>query len=98
MTYELYCYSKALKKWGKLERSIKNQFKKKLIERLDNSRVKKDKLEDYNQVYKIKLKKPLAIRATLPSDDNKTVIFVIVVGKREYNKIYNILKQRYQAK
>lgn len=96
-TYELYFHSKALKEWGKLESNIKSQFKKKLTERLNNPKVEKDKLRGYNHVYKIKLK-TIGYRLAYQVVDNKTMVFVIVVGKREDSKIYNTLKQRYRAK
>ena len=47
---------KAFKEWQKLDSSIKEQFKKKLAQRLENPKVPKDKLSGFENVYKIKLK------------------------------------------
>jgi mRNA interferase RelE/StbE len=44
MTYNLEFKPKALKEWSKLGSTIKEQFKNKLKERLENPRVEKDKL------------------------------------------------------
>ncbi len=81
---------------GKLDNSIKNQFKKKLHKRLNNPKVEKDKLKGYNQVYKIKLK-TVGYRLAYQVRDNKS-IFVIVIAKREDNKIYNTLQHRHKNK
>ena len=56
MTYNLEFKPQALKEWSKLASTIKEQFKKKLEERLQNPKVEKDKLSGYENVYKIKLK------------------------------------------
>ncbi|WP_200376993.1 type II toxin-antitoxin system RelE family toxin [Thiocystis violacea] len=39
MSYELAFHPEALKEWGKLDASVRAQFKKKLAERLLNPRV-----------------------------------------------------------
>lgn len=54
MIYDLEFLSSALKEWQKLDNSIKQQFKKKLSERLENPKVTKDKLSGYENIYKIK--------------------------------------------
>ncbi len=94
MTYKLSFHPKALKEWGNLDSGIKNQFKKKLRERLDNLIVEKDKLKGYHQVYKIKLK-TAGYRLAYQVVKDEVRIFVIVIGKREDSKIYKILKQRH---
>jgi len=42
MSYSLEFHPKALKEWHKLNPSVKEQFKKKLKERLENPKVAKD--------------------------------------------------------
>ncbi|MFA6144092.1 MAG: type II toxin-antitoxin system RelE/ParE family toxin [Sulfurimonas sp.] len=44
MTYDLEFHPAALKEWNDLGATIKEQFKKKLKQRLDNPKVPKDKL------------------------------------------------------
>ncbi len=56
MSYKLAFHPKALKEWQTLGSNIKEQFKKKLKQRLENPKVPKDKLSGFKAVYKIKLK------------------------------------------
>ncbi|WP_424945906.1 type II toxin-antitoxin system RelE family toxin [Candidatus Spongiihabitans sp.] len=93
MAYELEFHPKALKEWQKLDASIKTQFKKKLAQRLKNPKVPKDQLRGYEAVYKIKLQKS-GFRLAYEVQDNAMIIFV--VGKREDEKVYNLLKQRHK--
>lgn len=96
MSYKLTFLPKALKEWKKLDTGISSQFKKKLIERLENPKVEKDKLRSFDDVYKIKLRN-LGYRLAYKVDDNEIMIVVIVVGVRDKNRVYNILKQRYES-
>ena len=84
----------ALKEWQKLDNSIKAQFKKKLSERLENPKVVKDKLRGYDDVYKIKLR-DVGYRLAYQVKDNEIVVLVLVVGKRENNEVYEILKDKF---
>lgn len=94
MNYNLAFKPQALKEWNKLGFTIKEQFKKKLKERLENPRVEKDKLSGYENVYKIKLKTAGYRLAYEVKDENITVL-VLSVGKRENDKIYKNLKERF---
>ena len=47
MTYKLTFSPKAKKEWNKLGDTIKNQFKKKLLERLENLYVPADRLSGF---------------------------------------------------
>ncbi len=84
---------KALKEWQKLDSNIKEQFKKKLAQRLENPKVPKDKLRDFDNVYKIKLKS-LGYRLAYEVIDERLVVLVLVVGKRENNAVYDELARR----
>jgi mRNA interferase RelE/StbE len=55
MSYKLLFHKKALKEWNKIDSKIKEQFKKKLKERLANPKIPKDKLSGFENVYKIKI-------------------------------------------
>ena len=79
MSYELGFLPSALKEWQKLDNSVKMQFKKKLVERLETPKVAKDKLRGYENIYKIKL---------------KDAGYRLVVGKRANDEVYNLLKDR----
>lgn len=94
MTYSLEFKSKALKEWEKLDFAIKKQFHKKLKERLKNPKVPKDLLSGYKSVYKIKLKS-FGYRLAYEVKDKEITVLVLIVGKRENNDIYDLLKGRY---
>lgn len=94
MSYNLKFHQKALKEWEKLDFEIKEQFKKKIKERLENPKVLKDKLSGYDNVYKIKLRSS-GFRLAYEVKDEEIVVIVLAVGKREDNKIYKMLKKRF---
>ena len=93
MSYELEFLPSALKEWQKLDNSIKTQFKKKLKERLENPKVVKDKLRGYDDVYKIKLR-DAGYRLAYQVKDAQITIIVLVVGRRENDEVYELLKDR----
>ena len=94
MSYNLEFKPKALKEWGKLSSTIKERFKKKIKERLDNPKVEKDKLSGYENVYKIKLR-TVGYRLAYEVKDEEIVVLVLSVGKRENDKVYKNLKDRF---
>ena len=55
MSYELEFVKPAMKEWNKLDQTIKTQFKKKLIERLETPKVEQSRLSGMQDCYKIKL-------------------------------------------
>lgn len=56
MRFKLGFLEEALKEWEKLDHGIREQFKAKLNERLDNPRVPASKLAGHPDRYKIKLR------------------------------------------
>ncbi|RXJ81181.1 type II toxin-antitoxin system RelE/ParE family toxin [Arcobacter sp. F2176] len=94
MSYSLKFHEKAFKEYNKLDLSIKEQFKKKIKERLENPKVLKDKLSGYDNIYKIKLRSS-GFRLAYEVKDEDVVVIVLAVGKREDNKIYDMLKKRF---
>jgi len=93
MTYSLEFNLKALKEWKKLNKSIKEQFKKKLQERLENPKVPKDKLSGFDNVYKIKLRS-VGYRLAYIVKDKEVIVLVLSIGKRENSDIYNNIHNR----
>ncbi len=93
MTYNLEFLPRALKEWNKLNSTVKEQFKKKLKERLENPKIQEDKLSGYENIYKIKLRN-LGYRLAYEVKDEEIIVLVLSVGKREKNNIYNNLKKR----
>jgi mRNA interferase RelE/StbE len=93
MSYKLSFHPKALKEFKQLDKSIAEQFKKKIAQRLENPKVAKDKLSGFDDVYKIKLR-TAGIRMAYKVEDENITVIVLAVGKRENNKIYNLLHGR----
>ena len=87
MLYKLTFKVEALKEWKKLAEPIQQQFKKRLIERLENPRVPSAKLSGMNDCYKIKLH-CAGYRLVYEVRDNELIVSVIAVGKRERNQVY----------
>jgi mRNA interferase RelE/StbE len=87
MTYELQFKESALKEWRKLDGTIRDQFKKKLAERLENPKVESAKLSGMPDCYKIKLKS-VGYRLVYQVQEGRLVVVVIAVGKREGNAVY----------
>jgi mRNA interferase RelE/StbE len=87
MTYELEFSEKAWKEWKKLGVNLKDQFKKKLQERLLNPHVPADRLGGLGNAYKIKLRSA-GYRMVYRVRDEVLVVTVIAVGKRERGEVY----------
>ncbi len=82
MTYKLIFIKKSQKEWDKLSSSIQEHFKKKLIQRLENPRVPKDRLRGLENCYKIKLR-DVGYRLVYQVIEEKIFVRVISVGKRD---------------
>ena len=93
MTYDLKFLPAALKEWKKLAPPIREQFKKKLAERLENPHVPSAKLSGYESVYKIKLR-TAGYRLAYEVVDQEVVVYVLAVGKRDKDAIYRKLAGR----
>ena len=93
MTYNLEFHPLALKEWKKLAPSIQQQFKKKLQQRLANPRVPASKLSGHTDAYKIKLR-TIGYRLVYIVKDDVVVVYVLAVGKRKNNKVYEALATR----
>lgn len=93
MNYSLEFKETALKEWKKLDGAIREQFKKKLAERLIKPRVPSAKLSGMSDCYKIKLKNA-GYRLVYKVDDNHFVVIVVAVGKRENLAVYRSAGER----
>lgn len=93
MSYKLNFIPISKKEWDKLGSTIKLQFKNKLKKRLENPRIQKDKLSGYSDIYKIKLKN-LGYRLAYEVKDDKLIVLVLAIGKRENDDIYHKLNNR----
>jgi len=93
MTYKLVFKQDAEKEWRKLDSTIKKQFKKKLIERLENPRVESARLNGMKDCYKIKLRSA-GYRLVYQVRDMEVLVSIVAVGKRDRNQVYNIAIKR----
>ena len=88
MTYSLEFHEDALKEWNDLDGSIKSQFKKQLEKRMENPHVPSARLSnDLADCYKIKLQK-IGYRLVYEVIDNRLVIIVLSVGRRDGLQAY----------
>lgn len=91
MTYRLMFLKPAKKEWEKLPSPIREQFKKKLIKRLDEPHVPKDSIG--KNCYKIKLRN-IGYRLVYKTLDDTLVVTVVAVGKRDKMDVYVRASQR----
>ena len=97
MTYELHFHPLALKEWKKLSKELQEQFKKKLKPRLENPHVISAKLTgQLKDCYKIKLHQA-GYRLVYHINDNKMILLVVTVGKRNKNKVYESAADRQES-
>lgn len=93
MNYELDFHPDALDEWGRLDKAVREQFKKKLAERLLNPRVPSAKLSGQKDRYKIKLRQA-GYRLVYEVRDGVLIVVVVAVGKRERNAVYRKAARR----
>ncbi len=93
MSYSLEFKESALKEWHKLDGGIREQFKKKLAERLQWPRVESARLSGMADSYKIKLKNA-GYRLVYQVDYDRIVVIVIAIGKRENSAVYRVASKR----
>ncbi len=93
MSYSLEFKESALKEWRKLDGTIREQFKKRLVERLERPRVASARLSGMTDCYKIKLKNA-GYRLVYQVDDKRIVVIVVAVGKRENFAVYRSAESR----
>ena len=93
MTYELAFLDSALKEWRKLDVQTRDQFKKKLAERLDAPHVPASKLSGAKDRYKIKLRN-IGYRLVYEVHDTEVIVVVVAVGRRDRNAVYKAAEKR----
>ncbi|TNG91584.1 type II toxin-antitoxin system RelE family toxin [Testudinibacter sp. TR-2022] len=93
MSYELVFDPRALKEWRKLGETIKVQLKKKLFEVLKNPKIEANRLREFPNCYKIKLRTS-GYRLIYQVQDEKVTVFVIAIGQRDSEKVYKNTQKR----
>jgi mRNA interferase RelE/StbE len=85
--YSLAFKTSALKEWKALAPAVRDQFKKKLTKRLDDS------LFGLPGCYKIKLKS-VGYRLVYQVEDDEVLVTIVAVGRFERSDVYS--KARYR--
>ncbi len=93
MTYELAFDERALKEWKKVGHTVREQFKNKLSKILEQPHIEANRLSGLPDCYKIKLKTS-GYRLVYQVQDEIILVFVLSVGKRENNEVYDIAHKR----
>lgn len=86
-TFSLEFLPSAKKEWDKLGGNVREQFAKKLRERLQEPHVPSARLSDMPECYKIKLR-AAGYRLVYRVDEGRVVVIVVAVGKRDRNVVY----------
>jgi mRNA interferase RelE/StbE len=93
MIYELGFLEPALKEWRKLDSQTREQFHKKLLERLENPRMPSARLSGARERYKIKLRN-IGYRLVYEVREAEVVVVVVAVGRRDRKAIYRAAERR----
>lgn len=93
MTYSLEFLPSARREWDKLGSTLRDQFKKKLAERLVRPRVAGDALHGMPDHYKIKLRSA-GYHLVYRVEDQRIMVVVVAVGRRERSQVYEAAKKR----
>ena len=91
--FKLRFHVQALEEWKRLDGSVREPFKKKLTERLDNPRIAASALSGMADCYKIKLLR-IGYRLVYRVDGDILFVTVIAVGKRDKSQVYAAAKAR----
>ncbi|WP_174870695.1 type II toxin-antitoxin system RelE family toxin [Pectobacterium polaris] len=93
MSYSVKFREDALKEWLKLDKTIQQQFAKKLKKCCENPHIPSAKLRGMKDCYKIKLRAS-GFRLVYEVIDDVLIIVVVAVGKRERSGVYHLASER----
>lgn len=93
MTFRLEFLPSASKEWDKLGATVKEQFRKKLRERLETPRIPSAALHGMPNCYKIKLRQS-GYRLVYRVEDQRVTVVVVAIGKRERSQVYETATRR----
>jgi mRNA interferase RelE/StbE len=88
MSYGLEFLEVALDEWHSLDATLKRQLQKKLQSRLENPAAPSAALREMAHCYKIRLRAS-GIRLVYQVIEERLVVLVVSVGKRDRSKAYN---------
>jgi len=91
--YRLQFLPQTKLEWDKLDGSIRSQFAKVLLRRLDAPRVPATALTSMPDCYKIKLRSA-GFRLVYRVQDTELILLTIAVGKRDKSAVYDVAQIR----
>ena len=91
--FDLEFLPSARKEWDKLDKSVRNQFARKIAERLVAPRIASARLSGMADCYKIKLR-AAGYRLGYRVEDKRVTVVVIAVGRRDRNAVYKAAAMR----
>lgn len=91
--YRLSFLPSARREWDKLGATLREQFKRKLAERLEQPHVAAARLAGLPDCYKIKLR-AAGYRLVYRVEDGLLVVVVIAVGRRDGDAVYKAATKR----
>ena len=92
-SYRLQLLPQAKQEWDKLDGSIRSQFAKVLLRRLENPRVPAAALTSMPDCYKIKLRSA-GFRLVYLVQDTELILLTVAVGKRDKRVVYDAAQLR----
>ena len=93
-TYQLEFHELALKEWKKLDGTVKLQFQKVLSKRMQEPHVPSARLRgELQNTYKIKLR-DVGYRLVYEVIDQRLVVMVIAIGRRDHEEVYQSALKR----
>ncbi len=96
-SYRLQFLPEAKDEWDCLDGSLRQQFAKVLLRRLDNPRIAAAALTSMPDCYKIKLRSG-GFRLVYHVQDDRLVLLTIAIGKRDKSAVYDVAKLRIKTK
>ncbi|TPE10812.1 type II toxin-antitoxin system RelE/ParE family toxin [Pantoea vagans] len=93
MSYTVRFREEAFKEWQKLDKSLQQQFAKKLKKCCENPHIPSARLRGMKDCYKIKLRAS-GFRLVYQVINDQLIIAVVAVGKRERSDVYHLASER----
>ncbi len=93
MTYKITFLKQAKKEWDNLSPDVQVYFKKKLLKVIENPHIRKCRVREMKDCYKVKLS-TVGYRLVYKVIEEKVVIQVITVGRRDKNYVYKTAIKR----
>lgn len=88
MTYRLIFSDKTRREWNKLGATIRDQFRKVLLRRLEEPRVPSARVHGAGEFYKIKLRNA-GYRLIYEVLEKEIVVLVVAIGRRDGDEVYD---------